>query len=144
MDIRTRTKLGTIKILMLKGEKGEKGADGSAGDYSLLDNKPRINGTQLDGNMTSDDLSLASATQLADLESDVSTLQTDVSEHTTDISGLQSDVSGLQTDVSENTTDISNLKEGKLLLDTSAQAGTTDGDLYAAIVALGWDSDVIE
>lgn len=28
-------------------------------------------------------------------------------------------------------------------LDTTAQAGTTDGDLYAAIVDLGWDSDVI-
>lgn len=41
-------------------------------------------------------------------------------------------------------TDISNWNNGKLSLDTSAQAGTTDGDLYAAIVALGWDSDVIE
>lgn len=28
-------------------------------------------------------------------------------------------------------------------LNTSASPGTTDGDLYAAIVALGWDSDVI-
>lgn len=28
-------------------------------------------------------------------------------------------------------------------LDTTAQTGTTDGDLYAAIVTLGWDSDVI-
>lgn len=32
----------------------------------------------------------------------------------------------------------------KLELDTTAQAGTTDGDLYAAIVALGWESEVIE
>lgn len=28
-------------------------------------------------------------------------------------------------------------------IDTAASPGTTDGDLYAAIVALGWDSDVI-
>lgn len=28
-------------------------------------------------------------------------------------------------------------------LDTTASPGTTDGDLYAAIVALGWDNDVI-
>lgn len=28
-------------------------------------------------------------------------------------------------------------------LDTTAQAGTTDGDLYAAIVALSWESEVI-
>lgn len=43
-----------------------------------------------------------------------------------------------------SSTDISNWNEGKLSLDTSAQAGTTDGDLYAAIVALGWENDVIE
>lgn len=41
-------------------------------------------------------------------------------------------------------TDISNWNEGKLSLDTSAASGTTDGDLYAAIVALGWENDVIE
>lgn len=28
-------------------------------------------------------------------------------------------------------------------LDTTAAAGTVDGDLYAALVALGWDSEVI-
>lgn len=32
----------------------------------------------------------------------------------------------------------------KLELDTTAQAGTTDGDLYAAITALSWESEVIE
>lgn len=30
-----------------------------------------------------------------------------------------------------------------LALDTTAQSGTTDGDLYASITALGWQSDVI-
>lgn len=34
--------------------------------------------------------------------------------------------------------------EGRISLDTTAAAGTTDGDLYAAIVALGWQNDVIE
>ena len=34
--------------------------------------------------------------------------------------------------------------EGRISLNTSAATGTTDGDLYAAIVALGWQSDVIE
>ena len=46
-----------------------------------------------------------------------------------------------------DSTDITNWDnsyDGKVSLDTSAQSGTTDGDLYAAIVALGWDSDVIE
>lgn len=32
----------------------------------------------------------------------------------------------------------------ELALDTTAASGTTDGDLYAAIVALGWQNDVIE
>ena len=46
-----------------------------------------------------------------------------------------------------DSTDITNWDnsyDGKVSLDTSAQSGTTDGDLYAAIVALGWASDVIE
>ena len=41
-------------------------------------------------------------------------------------------------------TDISNWNNGKLSLDTTQPSGTTDGDLYSAIVALGWASDVIE
>ena len=40
--------------------------------------------------------------------------------------------------------DIDNWNNGKIELDTTAAAGTTDGDLYAAIVALGWENDVIE
>lgn len=46
-----------------------------------------------------------------------------------------------------DSTDITNWDnsyDGKVSLDTSAQSGTTDGDLYAAIVALGWGNDVIE
>lgn len=35
-------------------------------------------------------------------------------------------------------------RDGKIYLNTSAASGTVDGDLYAAIVALGWQSDVIE
>lgn len=38
----------------------------------------------------------------------------------------------------------SNLYSGLIVLDTTASSGTTDGDLYVAIVALGWDSYVIE
>lgn len=36
------------------------------------------------------------------------------------------------------------LYSGLIELDTTAAAGTTDGDLYRAIDALGWTSDVIE
>lgn len=34
--------------------------------------------------------------------------------------------------------------EGRISLDTTAASSTTDGALYAAIVALGWQNDVIE
>ena len=40
--------------------------------------------------------------------------------------------------------DLSLTNNLKLGLDTTAASGTTDGDLYAAIVALGWESEVIE
>lgn len=43
-----------------------------------------------------------------------------------------------------NDANVSLLQDGLINLDTTASPGTTDGDLYAAIVALGWESDVIE
>ena len=39
---------------------------------------------------------------------------------------------------------IYNSSEGLISLNTSAASGTTDGDLYAAIVAIGWEDEVIE
>lgn len=47
-------------------------------------------------------------------------------------------------DVVETFEEIKGTKEGYMNLDVTASTGTTDGDLYAAIVALGWASDVIE
>ena len=44
---------------------------------------------------------------------------------------------------SSDITDWDNSYDGKVSLDTSAASGT-DHDLYAAIVALGWQNDVIE
>ena len=43
----------------------------------------------------------------------------------------------------DNAEDCDDLLDGLIDLDTTAQAGTVDGDLYAAITALGWQSDVI-
>ena len=45
--------------------------------------------------------------------------------------------------VFNNDANISILQDGLISLDTSAASGTTDGDLYALIVALGWQNDVI-
>ena len=50
-----------VKIVMLKGEKGDAG---TSGDYAELDNKPQINGVTVTGNVSADDLGLASATEL--------------------------------------------------------------------------------
>ena len=44
----------------------------------------------------------------------------------------------------QDATDIGVLQDGKIDLDIYASAGTTDGDLTAALTALGWLSDVIE
>ena len=53
----------------------------------------------------------------------------------------------LEEDSNGDLTVTRNIKPGDNLLlglNTTAASGTTDGDLYAAIVALGWQSEVIE
>ena len=45
---------------------------------------------------------------------------------------------------SADITNWNNSYNGKISFDSTAASGTTDGDLYSAIVALGWASDVIE
>lgn len=49
----------------------------------------------------------------------------------------------IENGIYDNAEDCDDLLDGKIDLDTTAPAGTVDGDLYAAIVALGWQSDVI-
>jgi len=49
----------------------------------------------------------------------------------------------IETGIYNNAEAVDDLLEGLINLDTTASPGTTDGDLYAAIVALGWASDVI-
>ena len=72
---------------------------------------------------------------------------------TTDIATLKINVlsqSAYDTEVANGTVNTNELYmtpascQGLIALDTTAQTGTTDGDLYAAIVVLGWASDVIE
>ena len=36
------------------------------------------------------------------------------------------------------------VNKGMVPLDTTAPSGTTDGDLYSALVALGWENDVVD
>ena len=50
----------------------------------------------------------------------------------------------IENGIYDNAENVDDLLEGLINLDTTASPGTTDGDLYAAIVALGWDSHVIE
>lgn len=60
------------------------------------------------------------------------------------LNNVDATVNAIGTQVTTNTADVANLLDGKVDINTSASTGTTDGDLYAAIVALGWESDVIE
>lgn len=50
----------------------------------------------------------------------------------------------IENGIYDNAENVDDLLEGLINLDTTASPGTTDGDLYAAIDALGWASDVIE
>lgn len=60
------------------------------------------------------------------------------------LNNVDATVNAIGTQVTTNTADVADLLDGKVDINTSASPGTTDGDLYAAIVALGWDDDVIE
>ena len=50
--MRTTTDFGTVKILMLKGEKGDKGEYGGIEDYNELRNRPSIESVTLEGDKT--------------------------------------------------------------------------------------------
>lgn len=64
MDINNNSLLGTLRIMLLKGEKGDKGDAGVSGDYSGLSNKPKINNVTVDGNMSGTDLGLPTIAQM--------------------------------------------------------------------------------
>ena len=163
IEIKGFDKIGDINILMVKGEKGD---IGDAGDYSTLRNKPQINGVPLSGNKSASDLSLATETAMEQVQSDVSslqsdigTLQTNVSENTSDISDLESavgtntsnissltstvnthtgDISDLETAVANHTSDISDLETNKA--DASALSNylpLSGGTLTGALVGNG-------
>lgn len=83
------TDIGTVKILMLKGEKGDSGVS----DYNAVSNKPRINDYELIGNKTAGQLGLAAVgdipTKTSDLTNDSgfitsSAIPTNVSAFTND------------------------------------------------------------
>ena len=78
MDFNNNSFLGTLRILLLKGEKGDKGDNGESGDYSTLINKPKINNVTVDGDITGSDLGLASQVALETVDNKVDTLQSDM------------------------------------------------------------------
>lgn len=52
-------------------------------------------------------------------------------------------VNAIGTALTDAESEVDDLQEGLITLDTTQSAGTVDGDLYLAITALGWESDVI-
>lgn len=108
-------------------------------------------------------------TDISGLKGDVSTLQSgmqtanaNISTNTENIGTLQSDMQTANQGISDLRGNINNINnttlpamqsdiDGKvsmtdafLNLDTTQASTTTDGALYAAITALGWESEVIE
>lgn len=81
-EVVNTNQIGTVKVLMLKGEKGDRGA---SGDYDTLENKPSINSVQLNGNKTAHDLGLATP---SDISSAIST-KADQSDLSAEISARQ-------------------------------------------------------
>ena len=63
MEVNNKSYIGSVKIVMLKGEKGDKG-DNAVADYNALSNHPQINGVTLTGNKTLAQLGLNNATNL--------------------------------------------------------------------------------
>lgn len=74
----------------------------------------------------------------------VNTIGNQVTQNVADIATNADDIATNAGNIASNMADITNLLAGKIDLDPTAAAGTVDGDLYAAIVALGWGNDVIE
>ena len=63
MEVNNKSYIGSVKIVMLKGEKGDKG-DNAVADYNALSNRPQINGVTLTGNKTTSALALNNASNL--------------------------------------------------------------------------------
>lgn len=74
----------------------------------------------------------------------VNAIGNQVTQNVADIATNANDIGAHTTAIGANSADIAVLQDGKIDLDTVAAPGTIDGDLYAAIVALGWENDVIE
>lgn len=74
----------------------------------------------------------------------VNAIGNQVTQNVADIATNANDIGTHTTAIGANSADIAVLQDGKIDLDTVAAPGTIDGDLYAAIVALGWENDVIE
>lgn len=74
----------------------------------------------------------------------VNGINTVVNAHSTDLTQAKSDILTNAGDISTNASNITKLLASKVDLDVYASPGTTDGDLVAALTALGWLSDVVE
>lgn len=140
MDINNSTDFGTVKILMLKGEKGEQGESGDAGDYSGLTNKPSINGVTLEGNKTASALGLASLADVQSAQADASDAMQDASEALAEVTALQTLVlnipsfNSLPQTVSDANITSDMVVVNSVLSNPSAQTGdwtitTSDGSL---------------
>ena len=127
--IKDETDIGTVKVIMLKGERGEAGY---SGDYAQLANRPQINSVTLAGNKTANDLGLLSTADGTALQNgidavndDVSTLSGEVTQNTSDIGDLATAVRNHGTRIEVIETNVGLLEDGIDALETQINARAT-------------------
>lgn len=121
-----------VKILMLKGDKGDAGV---SGDYSTIDNKPSINGVELDGNKSLDALDIASRTALS---AEIASRSEGDNALQVEIDVLESKTSSLGTRMTTAETDI-NVLDARMDTFASLPAGSTSGNAELVDIRVGAD-----
>lgn len=102
-----------IRILMLKGEKGE---IGDAGDYSTLQNKPKINNVTLSGSKSASDLGLVDSEEIDSINADIGTLENLSTTTKTSLVNAINEVNGKTTPVTQGGTGLTSLSNGEILI----------------------------
>lgn len=140
MDINNGTTFGKVIVLPLKGEKGD---SGDAGDYSALTHKPSINNVQLNGDLASEDLGIASTASVTALSNTVDDNYTELSSeiekrevyvktisslsslpHTVSDSNIESDMVAIKAELS-----VPSAQTGDWTVDTSSGSLTISGSI---------------
>lgn len=122
-----------IRILMLKGEKGE---IGDAGDYSTLQNKPKINNVELNGNKSTSDLGLVESGELDSINADIGTLENLSTTTKTSLVNAINEVNGKTIPISQGGTGQTTAAEARAALGLYSERKEWTYGLNSGVVTL--------